>query len=89
MPFQRFFTITPIVAGALAMALSGCVAVPLAQMAVTQMAPQPACAAPTGCQPAATGGSFGGLSQSVSDSFHKLTSLASDSQPVPPQAPAK
>jgi hypothetical protein len=83
MPFQRVFIITPIVAGALAMALSGCVAVPLAQIAVTQMAPKPVCTDPTGCQPVAAGGSFGDLSRGFGDSFHRLTSLASDSQPAP------
>lgn len=51
--------------------LSGCIAVPLAQMAVSQMpAPKPAC---PGCTTEAVTSTFVSLSQGVSDSFHKLT----------------
>ncbi len=50
------------------LALSGCVAAPLAQMAVSQMpAPKPAC---SGC---ATDTTLVSISQGVSDSFHRLT----------------
>ena len=46
--------------------LSGCVAAPLAQMAVSK----PAC---PGCTTEAVTSTFVSLSQGVSDSFHKLT----------------
>jgi hypothetical protein len=53
------------------LALSGCVAAPLAQMAISQMAvPKPACPA---CTTETTTSTFMSLSQGVSDSFHKLT----------------
>jgi hypothetical protein len=68
------------VACGLLLGLSGCVAaVPLAQMAVTQMAPPPApCAAPSGCQ---TGG-FGDISKGISSSFGKLMGGSAQDQRV-------
>jgi hypothetical protein len=87
MSFERFSIIRPIAGCALALALSGCVAAPLAQMAVMQMAPKPPCTAPSDCQAATTNGSFADLSHGLSDSFHKLTGQTSDPQPEP--APAK
>jgi hypothetical protein len=86
---QHFSIALPITACALALALSGCAAVPLAQMAVTQMAPQPACLTMSACQPGPAAGSFGDMSKGFGDSFRKLTSLVSDSLPVPSQAPTK
>lgn len=86
MLFQHFSPAVPVAACALALGLAGCVAAPLAQMAVTQMAPKP-CVSGAACQPAAAG-SFGDISRGVGDSFHKLTSLVSDSQPASPQTPA-
>ena len=51
--------------------LSGCIAAPLAQMAVLQMsAPKSAC---PGCTTEAVTSTFLSLSQGVSDSFHQLT----------------
>jgi hypothetical protein len=61
-------------------ALSGCVAVPLAQMAVTQMAPAKApCVTPSGCQ---SGNSFSDISKGISASFGKLAGGAAADQPV-------
>jgi hypothetical protein len=93
MPFQRLSRALsiglPVAACALALALGGCVAAPLAQMAITQMTPKPTCLVASGCQTGEAAGSFGDISKGLSDSFRKLTSLASDSQPVAPQVPAK
>jgi hypothetical protein len=86
MLFQSFSPALPAAALALTLALGGCVAVPLAQMAVTQMAPKP-CLSVTGCQPAAAGGGFEEMSTGISGSLRRLTSLAVDSQPVAPAAP--
>jgi hypothetical protein len=58
-------------------------------MAVTQMAPQPACLAMSACQTGPAAGSFGDMSRGFGDSFRKLTSLVTESQPAPPQAPTK
>jgi hypothetical protein len=87
---RHYFSIAlPVTACALTLALSGCAAVPLAQMAATQMAPQSVCMAASACQPAPAAGSFGDMSKGFGDSIRKLTSLVSDSQPVPYQAPMK
>jgi hypothetical protein len=83
---QRFFFVLPLAACALALVLSGCAAAPLAQMAVTQMAARPACQTAYACQPSAAAGSMGDVSKGFGDSFHKLTSLVSDSQEVPAAA---
>jgi hypothetical protein len=88
MMFRRFSLLLPVAACALALALSGCAAAPLAEMAMTQMAAKPACPAGAACQPSAGAGSFGDISKSFSDSLHKFTSLVSESQAVPPVAPA-
>jgi hypothetical protein len=70
----------PVAACALFLALSGCVAAPLAQMAVMQMAPaKPAC---PGCSADAATGAFGEMSKGISDSFHKLTGEALPDQKV-------
>lgn len=67
------------------LALSGCVAVPLAQLAVSQMAaPKPAC---PGCTAETTTSTFVSLSQGVNDSFHKLT--GSNDQKVTGDKPPK
>lgn len=65
-----------IVAG-LVFALGGCVAAPLAQMAVSQMAPaKPAC---TGCtNGAAAPGSFADMSKGFGDSFQMLLGTKTD-----------
>jgi hypothetical protein len=57
----------------LAVALGGCVAVPLAQIAVSQMS-----SANSSC-PGCSTGALGDISKGVSDSFHKLTGAAPDS----------
>ncbi|HEY1411156.1 MAG TPA: hypothetical protein VGF36_03405 [Rhodopila sp.] len=90
MLMKRFYHGLPLTACALALALGGCVAAPLAQMAVSQMAPANVpCAAGATCQSGGAGDGFGAMSKSVSDSFHQLTSLATDSTPVAPSVPAK
>jgi hypothetical protein len=83
MLFPRFSPALPLAACALVMGLSGCAAVPLAQLAVTQMAPKPCLPGSSG-EPGAPAGAYGDLSKGVSDSFRKLTTLVSDSQPVTP-----
>lgn len=62
--------------------LTGCVAAPLAQVAVSQMSTPvaPPCPAGTVCQ---AGGVVADISKGLGDSIHKLTSLASDSQTTP------
>ena len=83
MLFAHFSPALPVAACALVMGLSGCAVVPLAQIALTQMAPKP-CLAGSACEPGASAGAYGDLSKGVGDSFRKLTSLVSDSQPVTP-----
>jgi hypothetical protein len=66
---------------ALACGLPGCVAAPLAQMAVTQMYPsRAACSAGTNCPSSDV---VDGISKGLGESFHKLTNLASDGQAAP------
>lgn len=88
MSFPHVSPALSVAACALALGLSGCAAVPLAQMAVTQMAPKP-CLSASACQPGAAGGSLGDISSGVSASFHRLTTLVSDNQPAAPEVPAK
>ena len=65
----------------LACGLSGCVAAPLAQMAVTQMYPaRTPCPAGAACP---AGDMVDGISKGLGDSLHKLTNLASDGQGAP------
>jgi hypothetical protein len=85
---EHFCIALPIAACALALALSGGAAVPLTQIAVTQMAAQPACLPMSACQPGPASGSFGDISFGFGDSFRVLTSRVSDNQPAPPQARA-
>ena len=69
----------PLLACTLALGLSGCVAAPLAQMAVTQMVPaQPACTPGSNCPANAVAGSLGEISKGVTDSFHKLIGSSPD-----------
>lgn len=64
---MRRYLCLPVVVCALA--VSGCVAAPLAQLAISQMGP-----AKTPCPGcAADPGAFDGITKGVSDSFHKLT----------------
>jgi len=81
MSSQYFSPVSLVVGCVLALGLSGCVAAPLAQMAVSQMT-KPTCAAGPGCQTDAAAGSFGHISRGVADSFHKLTGNASDTQTI-------
>ena len=90
MLLRNVYRCLPVVACSLVLALGGCVAVPLAQMAVSQLASsQAACVAGAGCQTGTTAGSFAGLSKGFTDSYHNLTSLVSDNQTAAPPAPAK
>ena len=85
---KRFFPHLPFTACILALGLSGCVAVPLVQMAVSQMA-KPPCVAGPGCQTSVSTSSFGDISRGVTDSFHKLTGGNADTQTLAAGAPVK
>ena len=79
---SQYFSPISLVAGcALALGLSGCVAAPLAQMAVLQMT-KPSCTAGPGCSTNVAANSFGDMSKGVTDSFHKLTGGAPDTQTI-------
>ena len=85
MPFKLRLSPLPILACAL-LGLSGCVAVPLAQMAASQMSPaNPTC---PGCSLPAPG-VFDNLSTSVSGSFQKFAGSLSGNQTAEAQSPAK
>jgi hypothetical protein len=75
----------PVIACGLAVALSGCVAVPLAQMAASQMVPvassQPLCAGSPGCMTKIAGNGLPDLSKNLSDAFHAVTGSASATHP--------
>lgn len=77
MPFQNFL---PLTVCAVSLILTGCVAAPLAQVAVSQMMPaKPSCVAGPGCQTGgAADGSFGGMSKGVSDVLRKMTTGRSE-----------
>ncbi len=78
----------PVIACCLALALSGCAAVPLAQIAASQMMPvasdQPLCAGSPGCMTKVAGNGLPDLSKSLSDAFHAVTGQA----PAPHQVAA-
>jgi hypothetical protein len=82
-PRNQSMRFSPGLAVIMALALSGCVAVPLAQMAVSQMAasqmaaPKPAC---PGCATDNATGLFATVSQGMTDSFHKLTGSTQNGQ---------
>jgi hypothetical protein len=89
MSSKHFSPRRPTITCILALSLSGCVAAPLAQMVVSQMAPaKPACAPGPGCQSNGTPGSFAGLSKGITDSFQKWTGGPSDTQTLAVSAPA-
>jgi hypothetical protein len=70
--------------------LSGCVAAPLAQMAVSQMAPaKPPCVPGPGCQTDRTASAMNDISKGLTDSFQKLIGSPSDMQTLAVGAPAK
>ena len=84
---MRFSPRLPILACTLALSLSGCVAVPLAQLAVSQMAPtKSAC---PGCTTGTATGAFDDISKALSDSFHKLPGSAPDNQKIATDMPTK
>jgi hypothetical protein len=86
-PRNQQMRFSPVLAVALAFALSGCVAVPLAQMAVSQMAaPKPVCPE---CATDNATGLFATVSQGMTDSFHKLTGSTQDGQTVSRDMPVK
>ncbi|MDR3530926.1 MAG: hypothetical protein P4L90_10285 [Rhodopila sp.] len=90
MPLEHVSSRLPVAACALALGLSGCVAAPLAQIAVSQMAPpKPPCVAGPGCQTDVAGSSFGDISKGVTDSFHDLTGAISGNQKVAGDVPTK
>jgi hypothetical protein len=71
----------PVIACGLAVALSGCAAVPLAEMASSRMAPPAAgpsaCAQGPDCTTKIAGNGLPDLSKSLGDAFHALTGPAS------------
>nr|WP_294504684.1 hypothetical protein [uncultured Rhodopila sp.] len=71
----------PVITFGLALALSGCAAVPLAEMAASRMAPPandtPACADGPDCATKVAGNGLPDLSKSLGDTFHALTVPAS------------
>ncbi|MGD0107305.1 MAG: hypothetical protein ABSC06_25190 [Rhodopila sp.] len=74
----------------LALSLGGCVAAPLAQMAVTQMVPaQPACTPGSSCPTNAVADSVGEISKGVTASFRKLIGSAPDQLTAASAAPTK
>jgi hypothetical protein len=75
MPIKLPSASTAVFASALLLGLSGCVAaIPLGQMAVSQMAPtQIPCATGAGCQAGGSGGALGDISKGLSASFANLT----------------
>ena len=78
MPFKDFL---PLAACAVSLGLTGCVAVPLAQVAVSQIMPAKSpCLAGPGCQTALADGSSAGMSKGVSDSLRRMTGNQSDDQ---------
>lgn len=84
---MRFSLHLPVLAVALALALSGCIAVPLAQLAASQMVPgKPAC---PGCTADTATTAFSTMSQGVSDSFNKLTGAAANNQQGAANIPSK
>jgi len=87
MAFSQLLPRLSLLACALA-GLGGCVAVPLAQMAVSQMASNKSVCA--GCASSSSGaGSFGDISKGVGDSFRKLTGATPDGQKVAGDMPTK
>jgi hypothetical protein len=73
-----------------ALSLSGCVAVPLAQLAVSQMATaRPACAPGPACQTDVASNSFGDISAGMTNSFHRLMGNTPEPQTVAVVAPPR
>jgi hypothetical protein len=71
MPIKRFSPRLLVLVCGLGLSLGGCVAIPLAQMAISRApSADPAC---TGCATNAAAGPMGDISKGVSDSFHKWT----------------
>jgi hypothetical protein len=82
--------VLPVLACTFALGLSGCVAVPLAQMAVTQMAPpKPPCVDGPGCQTNVASNSFGDMSKGVADSFHRMIGGTAEPQTVAAGTPVR
>lgn len=83
----------PVILSGLALALSGCAAVPLAEMAASRMAPvasdQPICAGSPGCMTKVAGNGLPDLSKSLSDAFHAMTGPSSAAHPVAADGTAK
>jgi hypothetical protein len=79
----------PLVACALVLGLSGCVAAPMAQRAVSSASPRPTCLTGPGCQP--TGGSLphpdlaGGMAQT----WHAMFALPAGEQKMQADPPPK
>ena len=84
---MRFSPRLPVLAVTLALSLGGCVALPLAQLAISQMStPKPAC---PGCTTDTAMTAFSTLSQGVSDSFNKLSGGGTDTKKAAAGVPVK
>nr|WP_294547094.1 hypothetical protein [uncultured Rhodopila sp.] len=81
MPLTNPSSRLPAIACSLAFALSGCAAVPLAEMAASRMTlpgnANPACAEGTGCGTKIAGNGLPDQPGSLGDAFHALTGSAS------------
>jgi hypothetical protein len=87
---KRFSPCPSVLVATLALGLSGCVAAPFAQMAVSQMMPaKPPCMPGPGCQTDRTRSAMSDISKGVTDSFSKLIGSPSDVQTLATSAPAK
>lgn len=83
----------PLAACAMAMALSGCVAAPLAQplaqMALSSAPAKPPCPTGAECQTGTTAVSHPQIPASFSNSLHNLMDLASGGQKADAEPPAR
>jgi hypothetical protein len=79
-----------VLACALAFGLGGCVALPLAQVGVVQAAPEKVpCSPGPGCRTEEAANSFGDMSKSISNAFHKPGSVPPDVQSADAGTPAQ
>lgn len=93
MPLNRLAYRLPVLACGVLLGAGGCAAVPLAQMAATQLAPshvtpgavaQPPCADGPGCNTNIASNAFGSLSKGISSSFQSLTGTPTAAPPAAP-----
>ena len=88
MPFKHSVPGLTLLACTAALGLSGCVAAPLAQMAVSQMsAPRSPCVAGPSCSSSTAASPFGDMAKGFTDSFGKLTGMSGDQMTAVAAAP--